>query len=863
MDNSLIQPTTKRLVDYKPFGFEIHSVELCFELHPERTKVSSILHVVKVQETETHLYLDGQDLELETLKIDSEVSVDYQLDDESLSIAFPFDKACIEVVTWCNPKKNKTLEGLYFAANAFCTQCEAEGFRKITYYPDRPDVLSTFTVKVIAEREHYPYLLANGNKVDSGEDGNSHWVTWHDPYKKPCYLFALVAGNFDLVTDKFITKSGNEVSLELFVDRGNGHRGSHALESLKKAMLWDEQTFGLEYDLDIYMIVAVDFFNMGAMENKGLNVFNSKFVLADKDSATDEDYFNIESIIAHEYFHNWTGNRVTCRDWFQLSLKEGLTVFRDQQFSSDMFSPTINRLKQVQMIREHQFAEDAGPMAHPIRPTEVIEMNNFYTVTVYDKGAEVIRMMHTLLGKDGFRKGMDLYFKRHDGQAVTCNDFVRAMEDASEIDLSQFRGWYSQSGTPVVDVNKHYCETDKILTLKFSQSHPVTADQKEKQDLHIPIAWELFGETSNKPRTGVFSLKKSTDALVLNDVDDQQKVALFTDFSAPVKPQLKISFDESVAIMLNAQDGFCRWDAAQRIYSDLIWSISDICPNAGGKAKECVNTIVSGLMKAEYKDPGLLAELLTLPGINSLSEQREVININALYLSRKALKVMLADSLQEILRDRYQALLLDEYHYSTEDVAKRRIKNLFLEYWTLASANSELAVKQLNDANNMTDALGALTALQTAATLDVFDQKMCQFEQRWQNDVLVLDKWFAMNAGTDREDILARLDLLTAHQNFKFDNPNRVRSVVGTFAFYNTAHFHKADGSGYAYVANKIIKLNGVNPQVASRIITPFLKWSKYEGSHSEMMRAQLLRIADTPDLSKDLFEKVSKSLSD
>lgn len=866
MDNSIAQPQAKRLIDYTPYGFDIKSVNLDFELSPEKTKVTSILEVSRTDKNKDRLVLDGINLELISLKVNGELSTSHELSEESLSIPFKRDTAILEIITRCNPEQNKSLEGLYFAANAFCTQCEAEGFRKITYYPDRPDVLSTFTVKMSADKQLYPYLLSNGNKVDAGDtDDGRHWVKWHDPYKKPCYLFALVAGDFELVTKQFTTHSGRTVELQLFVDKGNGHRGDHALASLQKSMQWDEETFGLEYDLDIYMIVAVDFFNMGAMENKGLNVFNSKYVLADKDSATDEDYFNIESIVAHEYFHNWTGNRVTCRDWFQLSLKEGLTVFRDQEFSSDMSSPVLNRVKQVKVMREHQFPEDAGPMSHPIRPAEVIEMNNFYTVTVYDKGAEVIRMMHTLLGTDGFRKGMDLYFERHDGQAVTCDDFVQAMQDASGIDLSMFRRWYSQSGTPVVQVTQKYNVKQQSLTLEFAQSHPETADQKNKQNLHIPIGWEIVSNSAEHKKSGVFSLKETTESLTIDGVSEEPTVALLTNFSAPVKTHFAVSFKQALQTMLVANDGFSRWDAAQSVYSEMIWNVSNqqgaALESALGEASEAIHEIVDGLMLSNVSDLGLLAELLTLPGVDSLSEQVAEYDILALYDARKTVQGMIADNLQHHI-DKYHEWQTPCYRYNTEDVARRRIKNTLLQYWTQATGDAELALAQFTGANNMTDKLGALSALETDKTLASFDAKMTVFEQQWRDDVLVLDKWFSLNARVNRKDILARLALLTAHQSFNMDNPNRVRSVVGTFAFFNTPQFHNSDGSGYRYVADQIIQLNQVNPQVAARIITPFLKWRKHTPTRQEQMQTQLLRIADTPDLSKDLFEKVSKSLS-
>ncbi|BDX06405.1 aminopeptidase N [Planctobacterium marinum] len=864
MDNSVVSPTARRLSDYKPYGFEIRSVDLTFELEPANTRVTSKLKVKKQNLRLNKLYLDGSGLELVSFKINGQVYESYKKTASGLEVVFPFESADVEIVTQFNPEQNKSLEGLYYAASTFCTQCEAEGFRKISYYPDRPDVLSVWSVKIVADKHKYPYLLSNGNKTGEGTlpDGK-HWVSWHDPFKKPCYLFALVAGDFDLLSDEYTTQSGRKVNLELYVDKGNAGRGSHALESLKKSMKWDEDTFGLEYDLDIYMIVAVDFFNMGAMENKGLNVFNSKFVLADEESATDEDYFNVESIIAHEYFHNWTGNRVTCRDWFQLSLKEGLTVFRDQQFSSDMSSHISNRIKQVRVMREHQFAEDAGPMSHPIRPEEVIEMNNFYTVTVYDKGAEVIRMIHTLLGAEGFRKGMDLYFKRHDGQAVTCDDFVAAMQDASGVDLEQFRRWYRQSGTPVVTVSKKYNKDTKKLVIKLEQRTPATADQKQKQDLHIPVAWELFDKTENKHSSGVFDLKQQADQLIIDDVQQQQDIVLFTDFSAPVKIEQTTSTESAIEVMLHAHDSFSRWDAAQTVYSDLIWQINDSPDNSCAEVESAINAIVQKLTGANISDRGLLCELLSLPGFDYLSEQRETLDVLALYQAREKVKHFLASALTDFAARVINEVSSSEYRYATEDVAIRRLKNLMLQYHVLATEEFGHAEQQFTNATNMTDSLGALSAMRTEATLPQFERHMVAFEERWRQDVLVLDKWFALHAGTDRDDILATMDLLTSHQRFNFDNPNRVRSVVGTFAFYNIPQFHKADGSGYQYVADNIIRLNSVNPQVAARIVTPMLRWKKLMGERRDKMQNQLLRIADTPDLSKDLFEKVSKSLAE
>jgi aminopeptidase N len=537
---SIATPNIKKRSDYQAPHFSIDTVDLQFELQQEYTLVSCTTSLTRVAQSEQSLVLDGIDLTLLTVEVDGVVHSNYDCDDMHLTIHQLPPKCELRIKTKINPAKNTSLEGLYQASGAYCTQCEAEGFRKITYFMDRPDVLAEYRVKITADKNQYPYLLSNGNKVAEGVlDDGRHFVEWHDPFKKPCYLFALVAGDFDLLEDDFVTQSGKPVKLELFVDKGKLNRGQHALTSLKKAMAWDEQVFGLEYDLDIYMIVAVDFFNMGAMENKGLNVFNSKFVLADSKSATDEDYFNIEAVIGHEYFHNWTGNRVTCRDWFQLSLKEGLTVFRDQQFSADMSSAVVNRIKNVKIMREHQFAEDASAMAHPIRPDAVMEMNNFYTVTVYDKGSEVIRMQHTLLGEQGFRKGMDLYFERFDGQAVTCDDFVQAMEDANQYDLSVFRNWYSQSGTPRVVVEDLYNVDEQSYELSFKQINQPTADQLEKTNLHIPIRYQLLNQygqpitLANGKLTDIVDLKATEHRLSFRGIKQKPVPVLLGDFSAP------------------------------------------------------------------------------------------------------------------------------------------------------------------------------------------------------------------------------------------------------------------------------------------------------------------------------------------
>ncbi|MEH6711383.1 MAG: aminopeptidase N, partial [Paraglaciecola polaris] len=660
-------------------------------------------------------------------------------------------------------------------------------------------------------------------------------------------------------------------ALELYVDKGALDKGHHALASLKKAMAWDEQVFGLEYDLDIYMIVAVDFFNMGAMENKGLNVFNSKFVLADAESATDDDFFNIEAVIGHEYFHNWTGNRVTCRDWFQLSLKEGLTVFRDQQFSADMSSPVFNRIKNVQIIREHQFAEDASAMAHPIRPEEVIEMNNFYTVTVYDKGAEVIRMMHTLLGAAGFRQGMDLYFSRFDGQAVTCDDFVQAMQDATQVDLSQFRRWYSQSGTPKVKVTDSFDAKTGVYHIDFTQNTPPTADQKVKQNLHIPFKFELLDEKGNSisddsvPELSakMIELTSRVHQITVTGLQAKPTPSLLHDFSAPIKVDYAYSHQQLSNIILYSGDDFARWDASQSLYSRCIHNLAISPDTPDDELLDSMLQAVQGIFDIADVNPALAGAMLSLPSFETLSQQVDEIQVEALYHAQRSVRNLIATTLSDQWSTLYHKQAVVPYRYVADDVDSRRLRNLSLSYLVQAGApqSSDILLAQFAQADNMTDCLGVLKAAQFGE-LKQFDQLMEQFETRWRHDPLVLDKWFALHANMERSDILVRLPLLLSHDKFSLDNPNRVRSVLGSFAFYNVLGFHAVDGSGYKFLADYILKLNSVNPQVAARIITPLTQWQKFDEKRRELMCYQLARIADCQDLSKDLIEKVSKSLN-
>ena len=855
----------KRRADYRAPAFTISDIDLNVTLHPTATRVVSSLRVSRQGKHTESLVLDGEHLTLVSILLDGKPFSDYTKTDTGLTLTNVPDDFNLTIETVINPEANKALEGLYLSNGVYCTQCEAEGFRRITYYLDRPDVLARFTCTITGDKATLPTMLANGNPIASGENSDgTHWVTWEDPYPKPAYLFALVAGSFDQLSDTFTTASGKSVALELYVDKGKRDRGVFALEALKRSMKWDEEVFGLEYDLDIYMIVAVDFFNMGAMENKGLNVFNSKFVLADQESATDEDFFNVESVIAHEYFHNWTGNRVTCRDWFQLSLKEGLTVFRDQQFSSDMSSPLSNRIKQVRVMREHQFAEDASAMSHPIRPDEVIEMNNFYTVTVYDKGAEVIRMMHTLLGADGFRAGMDEYFRRHDGQAVTCDDFVSAMQSATDIDLTHFSLWYSQSGTPTVSVKRDVKPGGEV-TVTLKQHTPPTADQATKQALYIPLQIEFINERGEHvlPDTPMYRdnlciLDKPAVTLTFTGKGRQITPVALGNFSAPAKLQSDLTPEEYLHAFRFADDAFSRWDAIQQLYN---WAIEQYYTN---QPENVGPTIWQGLVsavEAEQQNPELLAECLVVPSFESLIQTRTDIDAHALYNAREAFVGDLSDKLAGILNTVYEQNQTGEYVYSVEQVSARRCKNTVLTLLARQQDSASLIREQFTQSDNMSDSLGALKAAQIQ-DLKLFSELMQQFEQRWHNDPLVLDKWFGLHATCPRDDILAQLTLLRQHPQFSQQNPNRVRAVVGSFAFYNTTGFHADDGSGYQFLTDYLIELDTTNPQVASRLVTPLTQWQHYNGERQALMKRQLSRLLDNKNLSKDLYEKVSKALS-
>lgn len=841
------------LSDYSVSNFAINTVSLTFELDETATRVTNVMQITQASSTDGVLKLDGEHLALHSVALNERLldADEYQVDENALTLKVSETDFTLTIVTIINPLENTALEGLFKSGDAYCTQCEAEGFRRISYYLDRPDVMATFTTKVIANKAKFPQLLANGNKIDAGDlEGGLHFTQWHDPFPKPCYLFALVAGDFDILQDSYKTKSGRDVCLEIFVDKGNLNKAHHAMASLKHSMAWDERTFDLEYDLDIYMIVAVDFFNMGAMENKGLNVFNSKFVLADKSSATDTDYFNIEAVIAHEYFHNWTGNRVTCRDWFQLSLKEGLTVFRDQQFSADMHSPAVTRIQNVRVLRSMQFAEDAGPMAHPIRPEKVIEMNNFYTLTVYEKGSEVIRMIHTLLGEERFKRGIDLYFERFDGMAVTCNDFVTAMSDASGIDLSLFKRWYEQSGTPVLSVEQAFDAQRGTFTLTISQNN------NDKPILHIPIGIEII-DSEQQTTSHLLELKDKTQTWTFTGYQQLPVIALLTGFSAPVKTDFSQSDSDLQTVMTFAKDEFCCWDAGQTLLKRYIIKLmaepTMLLPESLILAFE---NILSSDSSAAFK-----AEQLTLPSFDELKDSLEDVDPLSLLDAIEQLKVKLALSLEGLFIEQYQTNMQTEYEINGEAIGKRALRNTCLSFLSTIEKHQDLIKNQYQQADNMTDCLAALSNAASGA-IDDFDELMEHFEQRWYQDTLVMDKWFAINAKYNSDNIYPRLAKLISHELFSLKNPNRARALIGAFVMQNPRYFHCETGQGYRFLSNQIEKLNEINPQVASRLITPLIQFKALNVSHQALIKGELNRLADLPSLSKDLKEKLDAALA-
>ncbi|WP_318456923.1 aminopeptidase N [Photobacterium leiognathi] len=865
------QPTAKYRSDYRKPDYTITDIDLTFDLNDTKTQVTAQSKVVRMGDNaDAKLVLDGDELELVSVTVNGEVWSAYTKEDGHLVLSDLPAEFDLTIVTMINPEANTALEGLYKSGGGFCTQCEAEGFRRITYYLDRPDVLARFTTKIIADKAAFPFLLSNGNRIAEGDlDNGRHWVQWQDPFPKPSYLFALVAGDFDVLRDNYTTMSGRNVELEIFVDKGNLDRADYAMTSLKNSMKWDEERFGLEYDLDIYMIVAVDFFNMGAMENKGLNVFNSKFVLANPKTATDTDYQGIEAVIGHEYFHNWTGNRVTCRDWFQLSLKEGLTVFRDQEFSSDLGSRPVNRIANVRIVRGPQFAEDRGPMSHPIRPEKVIEMNNFYTLTVYEKGSEVIRMMHTLLGEANFQAGMKLYFDRHDGTAATCDDFVQAMEDASGIDLSRFRRWYSQAGTPVVTVETAYDADNKSYSVTVKQQTPPTAGQEEKLPLHIPFDIELYDskgevialQSNGKPVHNVLDVKEAEQTFIFENVAEQPVISMLREFSAPVILEYDYSDQELIFLMIHARNEFARWDAGQMLLAKYIRK--NVAAVQAGNAVELPEAVVDafrGALLDENLDPAFIAEMLTLPSENEIAGWYKLVDVDAINTVVGALTQILATDMEDELLAIYRSLAQGEYSLDHAAMAKRALRNKCLSYLAHTATGNDLVTAQYAAADNMTDTMAAMSAANNAQ-LPCREAQMADFSDKWTHDGLVMDKWFMLQGTNPAENALENVRNTMNHPAFSLKNPNRTRSLVASFCANNPARFHAKDGSGYAFLTEILTALNTSNPQVASRLIEPFLKYRQYDEARQQLMRSELEKLSVLDNLAKDLFEKVQKAL--
>ncbi|MDH5933233.1 aminopeptidase N [Vibrio splendidus] len=862
-------PQAKYRKDYQSPSHTISEIDLTFDLYDSASIITAVSSVKQEKESST-LVLDGEGLKLVSVLVEGTEWTQYEQSETLLTLNDLPKEFTLTIVTEVDPEGNSALEGLYKSGGAFCTQCEAEGFRRITYYMDRPDVLAKFTTTVIADKAENPFLLSNGNRVDAGEAENGrHWVKWQDPHPKPAYLFALVAGDFDVLRDAYTTQSGRNVDLEIFVDKGNLDRANHAMVSLINSMKWDEERFNLEYDLDIYMIVAVDFFNMGAMENKGLNVFNSKFVLANDQTATDTDYLGIEAVIGHEYFHNWTGNRVTCRDWFQLSLKEGLTVFRDQEFSSDLGSRAVNRINNVRIIRGPQFAEDASPMSHPIRPEKVIEMNNFYTLTVYEKGSEVIRMIHTLLGEEGFQKGMKLYFERHDGTAATCEDFVAAMEDASGVDLSQFRLWYSQSGTPTLSVESHYDAEKKEYTLTTRQVTAPTHEQTEKQALHIPLDIELYtasGEVielqcNGQPIHNILDVKDAEQTFVFENVNEQPVPSLLREFSAPVKLEYNYSDEELIFLMVNARNEFSRWDAGQMLLAKYIRSNVDNVQQ-GQKftlSSEVVDAF-RGVLLSDSLELAFIAEMLSLPSHNEVSGWYERVDIDAVASVLHSMKVTVAKELEDELAAVYHSNALAKYTIDHDSIGKRTLRKVCLSYLAHTEKGNDLVVAMYQQANNMTDTMAAMGAA-NSAQLPCRETLMADYSDKWKHDGLVMDKWFALQGTNPSSNALEVIKTSMSHQAFSLKNPNRTRNLVGSFLNMNPVQFHDKSGQGYEFAGEILRELNSSNPQVASRLIDPLLKFRKYDEERQALIKKELETLKNMDNLAKDLFEKVTKAL--
>ncbi len=863
--------STVRLADWSPFPFAVESIFLNFQIYDDCTVVDASSRWTRTGNA-ADLELFGKELELQEVRVNGEVRDDCQPKNGILRISAVPDTFEMQIRTLIRPAENKALEGLYRSGGNYCTQCEAEGFRRITFFADRPDVLTRYTTRIEAAADVCPVMLANGNPVDRGDAGEGrHFVVWEDPFPKPCYLFALVAGRLVVTESSFTTRSGRRVALKIYVEERNRDRCDFAMTALKHAMRWDEEVFGLEYDLDIFMIVAVDDFNMGAMENKGLNIFNSKYVLTSPDSATDRDYLGVEGVIGHEYFHNWTGNRVTCRDWFQLSLKEGLTVFRDQEFSADMNSRAVQRIDDVRLLREVQFKEDASPMAHPVRPDNYEEINNFYTATIYNKGAEVIRMIHTLIGAEAFRRGMDLYFERHDGQAVTCEDFVAAMADASGFDLDQFFLWYQQAGTPLLSVAVDWDKEAGEFHLEVSQQCAPTPGQKTKKPLLIPITVGLVGssgdlELAGGAREEVLLLDRPSARFTLKCQSDERPVLSFLrNFSAPVrvKPFLK----RTELARLAAVDGnlFNRWSSARQLATEVIVEVAEQMRRGERVAVDPLYLhAVRRSLVGRPEDAALLALSLQLPSEGTLALELEAVDPEILFQARRLVKRRVAEENRNMFEHLCRQCSPADYRVTPQQVGRRSLANVALDFLTalkpLPPEVAELCSRRFYEAGNMTEQAAALASLAEIGG-EMRDAAFAEFYDRWRNDPVVIDKWFAFQALSSQPDTLSRVETLLADPLFELTNPNKVRALIGSFCSGNHCRFHAADGAGYRFLADRVLELDPVNPQIAARLCTPLISWRRYEHGRSALMKKELNRIAATRKLSKDVAEIVRKSL--
>jgi aminopeptidase N len=869
-------PAPVRLADYQPPAFLVEDIALDFRLDPAATRVKARLSIRRNGDHKSPLVLDGVRLKPVSIAIDGRALAPgaYVRDDEHLTIGETPDVFTLETEVEIDPSANSELEGLYVSAGRFCTQCEPEGFRKITWFPDRPDVLARFTVRIEADQAAYPRLLSNGNLVETGKlPRGRHFAVWNDPFPKPGYLFALVAGELDELADSRITMSGRTVDLRIYVDPGMAERATYAMDSLKRAMAWDEEVFGLEYDLDLFMVVAVRDFNFGAMENKGLNIFNASLLLADPSTATDTDYARIEGVIAHEYFHNWTGDRVTCRDWFQLCLKEGLTVFRDQSFSADQRGHAVKRIEDVRALRARQFPEDAGPLAHPVRPSSFIKIDNFYTATVYEKGAEVIRMLKTLIGDAAFRKGMDLYFERWDGHATTVEAFIQCFADVSGRDLGAFFAWYEQAGTPRVSIAQHYDEADQTLDLLIDQEIPPTPGETEKRPATIPIAIGLLDD-DGRPLSfrapgadeagleTVIVVDRPHTAIRLEGVASRPVLSPLRGFSAPVSLSTDAAAKDRYVLMASDPDLFNRWEAGQQLARDLILARAAGSPDEVGEERFAV--AMGRALADQSAEPAFKALALMLPAENDLAMAREPADPAAIHAAREALRTRLAVHLGDVLRRLHGGLQeAGEFSVDAEAAGRRALRNEALDLLAAdpSAENRERALGHFRAAANMTDAMGGLCALMLMGG-DDFETALDAFYARWKDEPLVIDKWFRIQAMSPGEDTLGRILGLTAHPAFDPRNPNRFRALVQTFAAANPVRFHDPSGAGYRFVADQILAIDGANPNMAARLVETLCGWRRYGRELGGKMKAELERIVETPGLSKNVLEMATRALA-